>query len=103
MPGFLAAVSVQLLSVRQEILSDRKNILSTMLTDFPVWMLWTYFHLGVGQFSHGTYTQCKHLQERLKEMQSLETHDFYCTCNYLCLNNKNTLLEFGTKLLYTNY
>lgn len=48
MPGFLAAVSVQLLSVRHEILSDRKNILSTMLTDFPVWMLWTYFHLGVG-------------------------------------------------------
>lgn len=45
MPGFLAAVLVQLLSVRQEILSDRKNILSTMLTDFPVWMLWTYFHL----------------------------------------------------------
>lgn len=21
-------------------------------------------------------------------MQSLETHDFYCACNYLCLNNK---------------
>lgn len=36
-------------------------------------------------------------------MQSLEMHDFYCACNYLCLNNKNTLLEFGTKLLYTNY
>lgn len=33
------------------------------------------------------------LQERLKEMQSLETHDFYCACNYLCLNNKNTLAQ----------